>query len=57
MEIRTRGANRCSTTLKARRVIGVSPRRSDRCAIFQLSSVQSSWGDEVIDVCLVAVGR
>jgi hypothetical protein len=50
MEIRTRGANRCSTALKASGVIGVSPRRSDRCAIVQLSSVQSYWGDDGIDV-------
>ena len=49
MEIRTRGANRLCTTSKARRFIGVSPRRSDRCAICYVSSVQSSWGDEHID--------
>ena len=56
MEIRSRGANRCSTTSRAKRVIGVSPRRSDRCAIIQIS-VQSSWGDELFAVFAATVGR
>jgi hypothetical protein len=36
---------------------GVSPRRSDRYAICQLSSVQSSWRDEVIDDGIAIVPR
>jgi len=42
MEIRARGANRCSTASRASAVIGASPRRSDRCAIVSWARCSSS---------------
>jgi len=56
MEIRARGANRCSTTLKARRVIGSAPRRSDRCAICDRARCSPPGKNEIDAVGITLFG-